>query len=83
MPTRAELLGFAVQPCRTCKRPIFFAEGPNGRPIPLDASAAVYTADLISVNGREVAACQKVPEAFVTHFSTCPDASKHSKRGGR
>lgn len=88
MPTRAERLGFRVQPCSTCARPMFFAQGPNGKPIPLDAKAVVYTADLVQVTGKSggvetVPACEPVEDAFVSHFATCPDASKHSRGGKR
>lgn len=58
------------RPCRGCGTTIVFAEGPNGKAIPLDMKAPVYQL----VDGKAIAA----PEHHVSHFSTCPEAKRFS-----
>ena len=64
--------------CKSCGIPIIWAISPNGKKIPLDARAPTFILD----RNREVT--DGLPQArrhraYVSHFSTCPDATKHSK----
>lgn len=63
--------------CKACGRDMIFIEGENGDPIPLDFKTPVFeiTKDLL---GNEIAV--RIPQAYVSHFSTCPDASRFSKK---
>jgi hypothetical protein len=64
-------------PCKGCGKPIFWAETPDGRRVPLDPKPPVYVAD--KENGR----CERVAREFmVTHFATCPEANTFSRTPG-
>jgi hypothetical protein len=65
----------AVRDCRSCGCPLFMVTGPNGKTIPLDRRAPVYTVERDLAGGF---VAQKA-EAFVTHFCTCPTADKHTR----
>lgn len=60
--------------CRACGKELLFAEGPNGKAIPLDLSAPVYR---VLPNGT----CARETGCYVTHFASCPEASRFSKGG--
>lgn len=63
------------RPCKKCKVPLVLVMGPNGKTIPLDERAPVYRI-VTDLTGAPV--CERVPDAFVTHFSTCPEANHFS-----
>ncbi len=60
--------------CRACGKELLFAEGPNGKAIPLDLSAPVYR---VLDNGT----CVREAGCYVTHFASCTDPSRFSKGG--
>lgn len=64
------------QRCKTCNRKLVWARTAEGKLIPLDVVAPVYT--LIEVNGRREAV--RTTLHFVSHFATCPDADYHSRK---
>ena len=84
MTTRAERNGLKVTRCSSCGHPITWIElppkkeGELPRQIPLDASAPCYF--LIAEDAENERIAHEGPHAYVSHFSTCPDASMHSKR---
>jgi hypothetical protein len=66
--------------CKGCGRRIVWARDPEGKAIPLDASAPVYiveeTATKNIVQRRD---CRRAGPLFlVSHFSTCHKASEFS-----
>lgn len=63
-----------VTRCKSCGRKIVFAITEQGKTIPLDLTAPVYYCNWD-------AKCFRGPaHHYVSHFATCPDASKHSKK---
>jgi hypothetical protein len=78
--------------CRSCKAPIRWAITENGRLMPLDLEPAddgnIRLAAALEPGGTP--RCAVVPEAhraalagelYVPHFSTCPYAHEHRRRG--
>jgi len=71
--------------CRSCGCPIIWAVTPNGKKIPLDARAPTFVLDRNGekTDGIPQALSGKMDDrglrAYVSHFSTCPGATKHSK----
>ncbi len=67
------------RPCEACGAPLLFVRGPRGRFIPLDASPArqVYRVQL-DLAGEPIA--EPVEAFFVSHFSTCPEPGRFSRR---
>lgn len=63
--------------CRTCGKKVSFVKDENGKTQILDLAAPVYT------TANEGEACFRCDHAYVSHFATCPQASAHSKRGGK
>jgi len=62
--------------CRSCGVPIkFLVNRATGRKIPVDLKAAVYC---LEDDGK----LTKVDGYYVSHFSTCPQATQHTKKGG-
>lgn len=61
--------------CLKCGAPLAFVVGPNGKKIPLDQRAQVYRI-ITDLTGAPV--CEQVPDAFVTHFASCPKANDFS-----
>lgn len=57
------------RPCKACGFPLVIADGPNGKAIPLDARAPTYEV-------KDGVATRST--ALVSHFSTCPEASRFS-----
>jgi hypothetical protein len=65
-----------TSPCKYCGRALLWAVDGEGKRIPLDAVAPVYTVDDIPdnkaplarrANGKDL----KSGDSFVTHFATC------------
>jgi len=73
--TRAERHGLKVTRCTSCKAAITWIEL-DGKRIPLDASAPVY--EMYPASGDNP---RRLSHCYVSHFSTCPNASQHSKSG--
>ena len=70
--------------CRSCGCRIAFVKDNHGKTQVLDLSSPVYwvqTREEIPVEGEEWEVCERARSAFVSHFKTCPDVSKHSKKG--
>jgi hypothetical protein len=61
------------RPCRQCGCPLVFAEGPNGKAIPLDTRSPTYW---VTKDGK----AERAEGVFVSHFTTCPKASDFSAR---
>lgn len=67
--------------CRSCLAPIFWAETPLGRSIPIDW-VQVPGGNVTLVDGVAVVNPGfPMPEAlgFVPHFATCPNADEHRR----
>lgn len=72
--------------CRGCGRPIFWGETAEGKKIPLDAIAPVYSVvaekvPILPGQGEYHLIVERAP-GFVSHFATCSKASQFSKRKG-
>lgn len=59
--------------CFACGCPLVFAEGPNGKDIPLDERAPTYR---LGKDGK----AERTPDVFVSHFATCSDPDRFSGR---
>lgn len=55
-------------PCRSCKAAIFFLPTKNGKMMPIDAETVAVDDDVY------------MPGIHRSHFDTCPDAKKFSKK---
>ena len=78
----------AITRCRSCGRKITFGRLANGKLIPLDLVSPVY---FLTANGDAVRTNAAAPAplglpgestvvgAYVSHFTTCPNADEHSK----
>ena len=70
------------RPCRFCRAKIQMIPGPNGTPIPAQKITQLY----ISLDGgplgsvRRGAILSEEGDLYISHFQTCPDAKKASKR---
>lgn len=64
-------------PCGGCGKQIVFGTLPNGKRVPLDPSAPVYSV-------AEDGTCDRVQGVMVSHFATCSHANDFSasKRRG-
>jgi hypothetical protein len=60
--------------CRGCGKRILWGVTPEGRKIPLDPSAPVYS--VVHINGRDE--CVRTTLHMVSHFVTCPKANDFS-----
>lgn len=77
--------------CRSCGAPIVWRHTAKGNAIPLDARERTdgnvldYGADtavvVLAVGGNVPLDAAPGGTLRVSHFSTCPDAVKHRKRG--
>lgn len=65
--------------CKGCGKPIVWGCAEKGTKIPLDPRAPVYrmTGEFVG----DTAHIRRDTMALVTHFSTCSQASKFSKKG--
>jgi len=72
MPTE-----FRTTPCKGCGKPMVMARQSDGKWIPLDPKPAVYRVVERADGG---AWCERDTDCMVTHYATCPHASKFSKR---
>lgn len=61
--------------CRSCGKKVAFMTDENGKTQILDLVAPVYT----TTHGGD-RDCRRLKLAYVSHFATCPNASKHSKK---
>ena len=70
------------QPCKSCKMPIEFVMGPNGNPIPTQRVRTVY--ELLELEGEQklvkLERPKDAPQLRVSHFETCPDAKRFTRR---
>jgi len=57
----------SIPKCGTCGAPIVWVRTASGKAMPVDASSATV-GDLMYIHGKHV-----------SHFSTCPNASKHRR----
>lgn len=67
--------GCRVVRCKSCNKKIVFGILEEGKKVPLDVVAPVYQL----VGTRAI----RIHQGYVSHFATCPDASKHSKKGDK
>ena len=74
--------------CKSCGAPILWVVSPKGARMRLDLRAPVYVANKLDVGLYRVEGwdyeegeirVERARDAFVSHFATCPDASKHSR----
>lgn len=77
-PTTPAARGFTTAPCRGCGRPIVWAVDPLGRRIPLDPTPPVYHVQLEATDNPGSARASRSLTAMVSHFATCPEASRFS-----
>lgn len=62
--------------CTSCNAKIIWIKNENGNPVPLDARKhLIYVRNTEGVMEEWV----REKEARITHFATCPNASKHSR----
>ncbi len=67
--------------CRGCGRKIIWAITAEGKNIPLDLVAPVYSVALHRIeDGTEVYTATRLGMTFVSHFATCPKANQFSGR---
>lgn len=78
--------------CKSCGAPIFFVETANGKFMPVNITPKYYWPDpegpekIVNGSGRVVSCFldgkleQNTPAGYVSHFATCPAASKHRKK---
>lgn len=79
-----------ISSCQGCGAPILWAKTAEGKAIPLDPRAIVYTVDAAELKDDGQVLSLRVTQekgevvgrAFVSHFATCPKASNFSS-GGR
>lgn len=64
--------------CKSCGKKVAFVKDDKGKVQILDLVAPVYEQTTL-VNGV-VTYCERSTTAYVSHFATCPNASKHSKK---
>ena len=65
--------------CKSCGAPVRWVVTANGRNMPLDRAPVRAFRIVTGVDGREVA--EHAGDLFQSHFSTCPDAATHRRRG--
>lgn len=74
-PGNLQADGVELRPCKACGCPLAFVTGPNGKKLPLDLRSTTYVIKK-DMTGHAVA--QASPEAWVSHFKTCPKAGDFS-----
>lgn len=75
--------------CRSCGRSIIYGVDEKGTKHPLDVVVPTYR--VLMDNGEPILGgpasafpeVRRTEATFVPHFATCPNASKHSKKGGK
>lgn len=70
--------------CRTCGRKIIWTTSPTGAHLPLDARAVTVYAIVPDGDALRAEKAERLDHSavYVSHFTSCPNASAHS-RGGR
>lgn len=63
--------------CRGCNKLICWGTTAEGKKIPLDPAPAIYELGELGLHGPLVAKT-KQHQFMVSHFATCPDASRFS-----
>lgn len=66
------------RPCKACGRKLAFGRTPEGKLIPLDLVSPVY--QVLHDFGSDGIEVERLPAAYVSHFATCPEAGRFSKR---
>lgn len=66
--------------CRGCQKNIRWGIMPDGKKIPLDPSAPVYSIVAGSLAGEGELKIERHATALVSHFKTCPQACQFSAR---
>lgn len=71
-----------TKPCSSCGKPVLWIEDQNGTKLPLNTvRVRVYVIDDQLGGWRYAADSEGVPVLrHISHFVTCPNASKHSKK---
>lgn len=77
-----------ARPCKLCRAKIVFVKNQNGNSVPVQKVTQLYMESreddtIVPVTGivdPEMVMRQKEP-MYVSHFQTCPDAGKASKKG--
>lgn len=71
------------RPCRACGREILFATNrKSGKVLPLERVRTVYVLDQDGV-AQPMAWPDGAVDTYVSHFETCPNASRFSKQAQR
>ena len=65
-----------MKQCRSCGADIIWVETVNGKRMPVDAKPEKRF--VLSVADGE-ASIATIKDTYVSHFATCPNASKHRK----
>lgn len=74
--------------CKSCERPIVWAEGPNGKKMPFDEPPRGFGGNWTGGNWVVVAGKARLAteedrrlhrDRLTCHFATCPDADQHRK----
>jgi hypothetical protein len=77
--TEADLPNIERTECKGCGRPIIWGITEDGTRIPLDPKPPTYVLEFTGERGVKV---RRVRSVLVSHFATCPQASRFSG-GGR
>lgn len=79
-----------TEPCRSCGKPIIWAETVNGKPMPVNAEPTIEgTLTVREREGRLPLAAVVSPhlafgrKLYVSHFATCKDAKTWRRKTGR
>lgn len=72
--------------CSTCHRDIIWSISPNGARLPLDARPVtayrLVEPDILRQgDAPQAVKVEDVVKVYVSHFTTCPQAAEHSRRG--
>lgn len=67
-----------MENCKGCGKPMLWAKNENGKMIPLDPKAPVWAMTGEAENDGALPLVERAPNAFVTHFATCPQANRFS-----
>ena len=68
--------------CRGCGRKVVFAVDEKGHMQCLDAVSPTYEVREAPAGSNAVPRCERSRSSYVSHFVTCPERERFSKKGG-
>jgi hypothetical protein len=72
-----------TRPCEECGAKMEFIMGPNGKFIPAQRVKTVYVVDESSGLDKLVKLALPDVALYVSHFETCPNPGRFSKKAGK